>query len=131
MNGGTYTPNSGTEQSKFVLAVRADSTIDANSYPSDTNGSFSYGTYKTDSNWYTDQICTKVFDATTTISDDLTLYKRWSYRNDEGFTLSVDGTVLYLFDGTQESVVIPKTVTKIVTDAFPDMKNIKQITLPP
>ncbi len=131
MNGGNYIPNSGTEQSRIVLTVPADSTIDPNSYPSDTNGAFSYGTYKTDSNWYTDQTCTKVFDLSKTINKDMTLYKRWSYRNDEGFTLSADGTVLYLFDGTQESVVIPTMVMTIVTDAFPDMKNIKQITLPP
>lgn len=130
LNGGIYTIG-GTGQSKIVLSVKADSIIDSNSYPSDVNGTFSYGTYETDNNWYTDRICTKIFDESTKIGNDLTLYKKWAYRNDEGFTMSADGTVLYLFDGEQESVVIPKTVTKIVKDAFPNMKNIKQITLPP
>lgn len=133
MNGGTYTASGGTAVSQTSMTLTGGNTIDttAMEYPSSDNGKFEYSAYETDENWYIDQICLTTYDLTSAVSKDITLYKKWFYKDEAGFTLSADGAVLYLFDGTQESVTIPESVTVIAANAFADMKNIKQITLPP
>lgn len=81
-------------------------------------------------NWYTDKECLNIYDkATSSVTSNLTLYKKWTHI-DKGFMLSADGTVLYKFNGDQSEVVIPSTVRTIASEAFPDVDNIKSITLP-
>lgn len=122
-NGAAYTPGSNT----LSVQVPTGQSLAQNQYP---DGTFAYDSCETDDKWYTDKTCLSVYDTSSVVTSDITLFKKWTRKTEEGFTLSVDGTVLYNFDGDQEEVVIPATVTTIATDAFSDMRNIKRITLP-
>lgn len=138
MNGGTFegSYNGYSFQNKTpVLVIDDGKTI--SSFPDDKFAS--YSGYKTEANtWYIDQECLTKFDTGTSVTQSITLYKKWYNITSDGTTLaakgfhiSADGTVLYRYDGDEKLVEIPQTVTTIAEDAFDGhTQNMRGITLP-
>lgn len=99
-----------------------------------------YSGYMTDANtWYIDKECLTRYDTEYSVTDNITLYKKWyNITSDgttlaaEGFHISADGTVLYRYDGEDAFVEIPRTVTVIAEGAFDQLaQDVRGVILPP
>ncbi len=138
MNGGTFRGNYNGysfQEKTPVLIIDDGKTI--NSFPDDSHAA--YSGYKTEAGtWYTDPECLTEFDAGSSVTRSLTLYKKWYNITSDGSTLaakgvhiSADGTVLYQYDGDETLVEIPATVTTIADGAFDDLSpEVRGIVLP-
>lgn len=129
MNGGTFNGEYNGyrfENQTPVLVIDNDKMIDH--YPDDQYASYAgYETQK--GTWYTDKECISEFDKKSSISESITIYKKW-YSTENGFSLNPDKTVLYRYSGDEKLVRIPDSVTTIAPNAFESIDNIRGIVLP-
>lgn len=138
MNGGTFRGdyNDYRFQDKTPVLV-IDDGKKISSFPDDKYAS--YSGYKTEADtWYTDKECLTKYDADGSVTESITLYKKWyNITSDgttlapEGFYISADGTVLYRYDGKETLVEIPAAVTTIADGAFENLaQEVRGIKLP-
>lgn len=138
MNSGTFKGNYngyGFQNKTPVLIIDDGEKISR--FPDDKYAS--YSGYKTEADtWYTDKECLTKYDADSSVTSSITLYKKWyNITSDgvtlaaEGFHISADGTVLYRYDGEDTLVKIPATVTTIADGAFGGLdQEVRGIMLP-
>lgn len=140
MNGGVfkgnYNSNSYTDVTTLTNSVVVGQGLSDSAYPeNDTAATIKYSGYNTDSNWYTDIECLNAYSKNdssgkpTVLTKNLTLYKKW-YKTTSGFTMNPSGTVLYKYNGNDDDIVIPNTVTIIGANAFSSVNGVETITLP-
>ncbi len=134
MNGGWYSGVcKGTKYSSVKsvsVEIEKGTVPDSDAYPDDgDDDTFKYLSYYTDDNWYTDENCLEKYDKSQSISEDITLYKKW-YATSFGFRMNPQKTVLYQYTGGAESVTIPDTVTTIGSYAFKQTDAVRYIALP-
>ena len=138
MNGGTFKGdyNDYSFRDKTPVLV-IDDGRSISSFPDDRYAS--YSGYRTEADtWYTDQECLTEYDAGSSVTKSITLYKKWynittdgTELAEKGFHISADGTVLYRYDGEEPLVEIPASVTTIADGAFEDLAgDVRGIVLP-
>ena len=70
-NGAAYTPGSNT----LSVQVLTGQSLAQNQYP---DGTFAYDSYETDDKWYMDKTCLSVYDTSSVVTSDITLFKKWT-----------------------------------------------------